>query len=133
LPEGTTINGSVYLNILKDKLPQFLQIHQCTSFQQDGAPCHQTRAVKDWLQSNNISLIGPWPGNSPDLNPIEHCWVQVKRKVAAHNPTSLHALTEAIKTVWVKEITPEFCDRLCSSMPDRIQAVLKNKGQHSKY
>ena len=45
--EGTTINGAVYLDILKDKLLRFLTIHDCDTFQHDGAPCHQAK-VTNW-------------------------------------------------------------------------------------
>lgn len=133
MPEGSTINGAVYLDVLKDKLPQFMAIHDCDTFQQDGAPCHQTKAVKQWLTQNNINLLGPWPGNSPDLNPIENCWVLLKRKVAGHNPTSLKELKNAIKKVWIEEISPEYCEKLCLSMRTRIEEVIANKGQHTKY
>jgi transposase len=113
MPEGTTMNGAVYLDVLKEKLPQFLTIHDCDTFQHDGAPCHQTKAVKDWLGRNNVQLLSTWPGNSPDLNPIENCWVILKRKVAARNPTSLADLKKIIVSVWVQEITPEYCEKLC--------------------
>lgn len=133
MPEGTTINGATYLEVLQDKLPQFMAIQGCDSFQQDGAPCHQTKAVKDWLQRSNINLVGPWPGNSPDLNPIENCWAVLKRKVAEKNPTSIASLKDAIKTVWVKEISPELCQKLSDSMQSRIASVLENHGHHTKY
>ena len=133
MPEGSTINGAVYLDVLKDKLPQFIAIHDCDTFQQDGAPCHQTKAAKQWLTQNNINLLGPWPGNSPDLNPIENCWVLLKRKVAGHNPTSLKELRNSIKKVWIEEISPEYSEKLCLSMRTRIEEVIANKGQHTKY
>jgi len=72
-------------------------------------------------------------GNSPDLNPIENLWVILKRKVAARNPTSASDLKEAIKHVWCDEITQELCQKLVHSMPDRISAVLRNRGQCTKY
>ena len=133
MPPGTTINGAVYLEILKEKVPPFIAIYGCTHFQHDGAPCHQTKPVGAWLQQNGIAQLGPWPGNSPDLNPIEHCWVLLKKKVAYRNPTSIPALCDAIKHVWVTEIGPEYCEKLCLSMPDRIAAVLRNSGKHTKF
>lgn len=133
MPEGTSINGTVYLDVLKEKLPPFMNITQCTHFQHDGAPCHQTKSVKTWIAKQVFQILGPWPGNSPDLNPIENCWVILKRKVAERNPTSLSDLRETIKQVWITEITPDYCEKLCISMPDRIQAVLEKKGFHTKY
>jgi len=133
MPKNTTINGQVYLSVLKDKLIPHMQIHDCTTFQQDGAPCHRTAAVSTWLRDNGIQVLGPWPGSSPDLNPIENMWVFMKKKVAEQNPTSEKSLIEAIKRVWTTCITPAYCDNLVKSMPDRIKAVLANKGQHTKY
>lgn len=133
MPEGTTINGHVYLDVLKDKLLPFMEIRGCTHFQHDGAPCHRTKTVASWLHQNNVQVLGPWPGNSPDLNPIENCWVHLKKKVAEKNPTSLPDLKRIIVEVWTQEITSELCRSLITSMPRRIQAVLQNKGHHSKY
>ena len=133
MPEGTTINESVYLGILKEKLLHFMSIMSCDTFQQDGAPCHQTKAVKQWLAESGVKLLGPWPWNSPDLNPIENCWIILKKKVAQLNPTSLETLKQAIKTVWVYEISAEYFQNLISSIPDRIAAVLSNTGKHTKY
>ena len=133
MPEGTSINGTVYLEVLKSKVPSFMEIKRCSHFQHDGAPCHQTKAVKKWLGEAGIEILGPWPGNFPDLNPIESCWVLLKQKVAAHNPTSLSDLKQAIKQVWMNEISVNYCKKLCLSMPERIDGVLKNRGGHTKY
>ena len=127
MPEGTSINGTVYLEVLKSKVPSFMEIKRCSHFQHDGAPCHQTKAVKKWLGEAGILILGPWPGNSPDLNPIENCWVLLKQKVAAHNPTSLSNLKQAIKQVWMNEISINYCEKLCLSMPERIKMSLKTK------
>jgi len=89
MPEGTTINAAVYLGILKEKLPRFLTIHDCDTFQHDGAPCLQAKVVKNWLAQNHVQLLAPWPGNSSDLKPIENCWMMLKRKVAEKNPSSV--------------------------------------------
>src|SRR6185436_2286437 len=133
MPKNSTITGSVYLNLLKEKLPPFLAIHNISHFQQDGAPCHGTKAVKTWLRENNIPLLDPWPGNSPDLNIIENVWTVMKAKVAAHNPSSGEDLMKCIRTVWVREITPEYCQKLARTMPQRIETVIANKGFHCKY
>ena len=71
LPPGTTINGAKYVQMLSEKLKLHLQVHNCQIFMQDGAPCHRSKVAKNFLDSNNIDLH-QWPGNSPDLNPIEN-------------------------------------------------------------
>jgi len=133
MPKNTTINGAVYLSILQDKLIPHMNILNCEVFQHDCAPCHRTGTVSRWLESQGVEVLGPWPGSSPDLNPIENLWVIMKQKVSQTNPTSEQTLIEAIKQVWVTDITPAYCKSLVASMPERIKAVLKNKGYHSKY
>lgn len=130
---GETINAAMYLRILEDKLLVFRQIHDVKYFQHDGAPCHTARTVTMWLKEKNIPVIGPWPGSSPDLNPIENLWIQMKRKVAAANPTSASHLKEIIKRVWINETSVETCKHLARSMPRRIADVLAAKGFHTKY
>ena len=133
MTKNTTINGQVYLNILQDKLLPHMRILNCSIFQHDGLPCHRTQNVSRWLEAEGIDILGPWPGSSPDLNPIENLWTKMKKKVAELKPTSEATLREAIKTAWTTTISPEYCRSLVDSMPDRIKAVLANKGGYTKY
>ncbi len=133
MPKNTTVNGQKYLSILKDKLLLNMELLNCTVFQHDGAPCHLSAVVTNWPKQQDVEVLGPWPGSSPDLNPIENLWVHMKQKVAATNPSSETDLIQAIKRVWTNEITPECCRNFVHSMPDRIEAVIANKGRHSTY
>ena len=40
-------------------------------FQQDLAPCHTSKQVKNFMNNHHIKVL-EWPGNSPDLNPIKN-------------------------------------------------------------
>lgn len=133
LPANTTMTASNYLELLKDRLQTMMEVRQATIFMHDGAPCHQAKTVKNWLATQNIEVLGPWPGNSPDLNPIENLWTLVKDKVAAHQPGSYNDLIAAVKEVWCKEITPELCQKLVQSMPARVKEVIKNGGKSTRY
>ena len=99
----------------------------------ERAPCHQARVCKTWLRNKQITVLEPWPGSSPDLSPIEHCWSVMKTKVAQHKPSSLSQLRQIIFRVWAEEICEEFCRDLVLSMPKRIEAVIKAKGRSTKY
>jgi len=127
------MNGPVYLDLLKEKLDPHMNILNCTIFQHDGAPCHRTKTVTQWLEQQGIEVLGPWPGSSPDLNPIENLWTFMKEQVSLKKPTSEKELIAAIKEVWTTRITPQYCETLACSMPDRIKAVLRAKGRHTKY
>lgn len=133
MPKNTTINGNVYLSVLQDNLQPHMDIQECTIFQHDGAPCHRTAKVSRWIADQGIEVLGPWPGSSPDLNPIENLWTNMKQKVAQLRPTSAASLVDAIKRVWTTEITVQYCESLVSSVPTRIKAVLDSKGQYTKY
>jgi hypothetical protein len=55
----------------------------------------------------------------------------VKEKVAQRNPSS--SLIEAIRNVWVTEVTPELLKTLAMFMPAHIQACLAVHGRLTKY
>jgi len=82
---------------------------------------------------SDYQILGPWPGNSPDLNVIENVWTVLKKKVADRNPTSAEDLQKKIKKAWITEITPEYRQKSVHSMPERVAAALENKSFHSKY
>ena len=131
LPSGTTMNSKKYVQLLSDKLQLHMQVHRCNIFMQDGAPCHRSKMVTNFLKKKMKVL--DWPGNSPDLNPIENLWTVMKDKVAEKHPSSFPDLFQSIKEVWVKEISKEYCANLVNSMPRPLAAVIQNNGGHTKY
>ena len=99
---------------------------------QDGASCHTAKSTCEWLKSNKINFIDDWPAQSPDLNPIEKVCKIIKDRIDFTNITSQQDLFERIKKEWsiltIKEIR-----NLISSLPRRIDAVVQQKGNNTKY
>lgn len=124
----------IYIQILKDNLQssaEMLNLGDNYIFQQDNDPKHAAQNTKLWLLYNVKNQLRS-PPQSPDLNPIEHVWNELGRRLQGHVIRNKVTLIEKIKTEWAK-ITPEYCNKLVSSMPRRLKAVLDNKGNPTKY
>ncbi len=79
----------------------------------------------------NVTVLD-WPANSPDLNPIENLWGIVKRKMRDTRPNNADELKATVKETWAS-IPPQQCHKLITSMPRRIETVIKVKGAPTKY
>ncbi len=73
-----------------------------------------------------------WPSMSPDLNPIEHLWGILKRKVEERKVSNIHQLRDVVMEEW-KRTPVATCEALVNSMPKRVKAVLENNGGHTIY
>ena len=69
-------------DILLPHVVPFLQAHPDMTLQHDNATSHTTRSVREFLQDGNGSAL-PWQANSLELNPIEHFWDLLDRRVRA--------------------------------------------------
>lgn len=129
-----TVNANKYQDILQTSLLPSIE-RLCPDgnciFQQDGASSHTARTTKAWLGNNNINVLS-WPSNSPDLNVIENVWHEMKKHLRNRPQRTIADLRNAIQHIW-DTLTPEFCRKLVESMPARIRAVIKAKGDVTSY
>ena len=82
------MNAKRYIWVLRTELPPYFHLRGSQRPTHDGAPCHTAKVVKGFLDNKNIPTI-KWPGNSPDLNPIENVWAYMKDKHMAKWECSL--------------------------------------------
>jgi transposase len=102
-------------------------------FQQDGAPSHTAKSTKKWLADHDIPIF-PHPPSSPDLNPIERVWHELKSGIRSwpHHPTSVNKLITVVEAVW-DGIMVEKIDKYVNCMDDVVDAVLAAKGGHTRF
>ena len=72
-----------------------------------------------------------WPSQSPDLNPIEMLWRDLKKAVHARKPSNVAELEQFCKE-WVK-IPPQRCERLIASYRKCLIAVVAAGGGTTSY
>lgn len=69
----------------------------------DGAAIHRSQAVKDWLGRRPGRVhLERLPAYSPELNPVELVWSQLKRSLKNQVFCHLDNLTEAVLTQLAK-------------------------------
>jgi len=120
--------------ILQPVVLPFLRRHQFNHvFQQDNARCHVAQVSMDFLNFHHIRVL-PWPAMSPDLNPIEHLWDELGRRVRSrlNPPETLDQLRRALVAEWTN-IPIDFVRNLIRSMRRRCQAVINARGGHTRY
>jgi hypothetical protein len=131
------MDAALYCSILDDELKCTVEYYamdgETLVFQHDNDSKHTARMTQEKFRELGYSTLF-WPAQSPDLNPIEHLWVVLKRRLSSHEnvPSSMNELWERVQTEW-DTITQEECVRLIESMPRRIATVIKAKGRHIKY
>ncbi|GFV84394.1 transposable element Tc3 transposase [Trichonephila clavipes] len=102
-------------------------------FMDDKAPCHRTVAAEQLLEIEDIERMD-WPARSPDLNPIEHVWDFLCRRLAARTlpPVTIRELRLALQDEWAA-MPQQLFDTLIISMGRRCETCLAVRGDHIPY
>jgi len=85
------------------------------------------------LFDNELLEVLPWPGNSPDMNPIENCWERLKQLVYGRFNPNLEVFRRNIEEHWNSgESLNQIVKSSFSSMPHRIRDLLLERGDGTK-
>ena len=127
------LNAQGYINqILQSEAVPFLQRHGPAILMHDNARPHVAGICRQFLNRNNVNVL-PWPAVSPDMNPIEHIWGYLGRKVRARgNVHSLGNLENALIQEW-NNIPNVVIRRYVRSMRGRLATCINSRGGHTRY
>ena len=126
------LNAQGYINqILQPEAVPFLQRHGPAILMHDNARPHVARICRLVLNRNNENVL-PWPAVSPDMNPIEHIWYYLGRKVRARG--NVHILRD-LENALIQERNniPNVIRRYVRSMRGRLAACINSRGGHTRY
>ncbi|GBN27231.1 Transposable element Tcb1 transposase [Araneus ventricosus] len=133
--QSVTMTGHIYRDVI---LKQHVRLFRGAMgaeflFMDDNARPHRANIVDECLQSEDITRMD-WPAYSPDLNPIEHVWDMLGRRIAARQPppTCLPELRRALLDEWCN-IPQDQIDNLILSMPRRCKACIASSGRYTPY
>ena len=100
------------------------------NFQEDPSSIHDSRVLQKWLSLQaDVELI-EWPRRSPDLNPIENMWSEVKRTMQETWPVLPPRSSDVLRTIvsdaWNEVASSQYYVRsLIESMTRRMKSVVE--------
>lgn len=140
--ESITVNQRVYLEMLKTQmLPALnnLTYLRRVYFQQDGASCHCTDSVLEWLKTIfNDRIISrrssiPWPPQSPDLSPLDYwLWGRVQSLVNLDKPKTIQDIKVSVASN-IQKITRQEVKKSVENIRKRLQYCEERKGEHFQH
>lgn len=133
--ERGTINAHRYIQdcLAPHVVPYAPFIGEQFMLMQDNARPHVANIVQHYLEDVGIRTI-VWIAPSPDLNPIEHVWDNLKRRLRRRPalPETLQDLQAALYEEWELIDQEEIAD-LIRSMPRRMREVIGVRGGNTRY
>ncbi len=111
-----TMNSALDQKVLKENVrPSICDLKRTWVMQQDNDPKLTSKFTSEWLKKNKIKDL-EWPSQSPDLNPIEMLWHDLKQSIHALKPSNV----AEIKNNSAKRSGPKF---LHSDVRDSLPVI----------
>lgn len=134
------LNSENFLHFLNNEFWDYLEdipiiLRQSMIFQLDGAPMHNARTVREWLDTKfpgkwigrNSSHI-KWPPRSPDLTPLDYfLWGTLKEKVYRNRPTNVSDLKDKIYEA-CRSVTQDVLKKVTANCRKRIDRCIAAQG-----
>lgn len=99
---------------------------------QDNDPKHTSLHGKELLDHNSVNW---WktPAESPDMNPIENLWHELKEFIRREvKPRTKDELVDGISNFW-ETVTVEKCNRYINHLNKVIPRVIELNGEPTGY
>jgi transposase len=128
------MNAPMYTSILERSLLPFIADKMPTShrFVQDNDPKHTSRHAQDFFEQKGINW---WrtPPESPDLNPIENLWHELKEFIRREvKPKTKQQLIDGILAFW-STVDIDKCRKYIGHLNKVIPAVIEQEGNASGF
>ena len=141
---GISSRGATEVCVFEGKMDRFLYIHILDStllpflrraypnghrLIQDNDPKHTSKAAKNWMEGNEVNWY-PTPPESPDMNPIEMVWHELKEWLRCEfKPHTKEQLIAGIHRFWEERMTPEKCRKYISHIRKVMPEIIRLEGQ----
>ena len=132
LPRNTTVDKNSFYILFNEYLEDSFAYSHTSILQQDGAPAHTSKLITGWFEVFGVEYIKDWPGNSPDLSPMENLWSILKAKIRNVGTSTIDKLSAALQDVWAN-LDAHLLHNLEDSVPGCLKEVNKRNGYHIKY
>ena len=128
------MNAPLYTHILDKTLMPFLNgtLASGHRFMQDNDPKHTSRHTRNYMEDRNINW---WrtPPESPDLNPIENLWHELKEYLRREvKPHTKEQLIDGIVEFW-STVDVQKCKKYIGHLKKVIPKVIELNGDATGY
>ncbi len=128
------MKASLYVEILEQTLLPFIQevFPDGHRFMQDNDPKHTSLRARKFLEDNNVKW---WktPPESPDANPIENLWHELKEFIRREiKPKNKQELVNGILSFW-RTVTKEKCTKYIRHLRKVIPKIIELEGDTTGY